>query len=146
MKKISVCLLLLMLLLFGCQSNGQKFEGTYINLSDDKITVDGKKITNDSTRAVYSANDIVYYHAGEDFTYGEGGEADEHEQSEADAHTVVHIAKPGTYVLSGKISLGQVAIDLGEDAETDPNAVVTIILNNVDITCKVAPAIIFYNV
>jgi hypothetical protein len=42
--------------------------------------------------------------------------------------------------------LGQIAIDLGEDAKTDPNAVVTFVLNGVDITCKVAPAIIFYNV
>ncbi|MBQ8765536.1 MAG: carbohydrate-binding domain-containing protein, partial [Clostridia bacterium] len=35
---------------------------------------------------------------------------------------------------------------LGEDAETDPEAVVTLILNDMDITCTVAPAIIFYNV
>ena len=37
-------------------------------------------------------------------------------------------------------------MDLGEDAETDPDAVVTLILNGVDITCTVAPAIIFYRV
>ena len=44
------------------------------------------------------------------------------------------------------VSAGQVAVDLGEDAETDPDAVVTLILNGVDITCTVAPAIIFYRV
>lgn len=146
MKKILVCFVALTLLLSGCRSNEQKIEGTQINLSDNKITVDGKEITADDTQAVYSANDIVFYLAGQDFTYGEGEKQDEHEQSEADAHTVVHITKPGRYVLSGKLSLGQIAIDLGEDAETDPNAVVTLVLNNVDITCSVAPAIIFYNV
>ncbi len=146
MKKILACFVVLTLLLSGCRSNEQKNEGTQINLSDNKITVDGQEITSDATQAVYSANDIVFYLAGQDFTYGEGEKQDEHEQSEADAHTVVHITKPGRYVLSGTLSLGQIAIDLGEDAETDPNAVVTLILNNVDITCKVAPAIIFYNV
>lgn len=146
MKKLLVCFVVLTVLLSGCRSNEQKLEGTQINLSDNKITVDGQEITSDATQAVYSANDIVFYLAGQDFTYGEGEKQDEHEQSEADAHTVVHITKPGKYVLSGTLSLGQIAIDLGEDSETDPNAVVTLILNDVDITCTVAPAIIFYNV
>jgi len=146
MKRLLVCLVTLAILFSGCRSEKQNIEGTQIKLSDNKITVDGQEITNDNTKAVYSANDIVFYLAGQDFTYGEGEKQDEHEQGEADAHTVVHITKPGKYVLSGKLSLGQVAIDLGEDAETDPNAVVTLILNDVDITCEVAPAIIFYNV
>ncbi len=146
MKKILACLIVLVLILSGCRSTEQKNEDTQINLSDNKITVDGQEITTDNTQAVYSAKDIVFYLAGQDFTYGEGEKEDEHEQSEADAHTVVHITKPGRYVLSGKLSLGQIAIDLGEEAEADPEAVVTLILNGVDITCKVAPAIIFYNV
>lgn len=146
MKKILAYLIAIMLLLSGCSHNLQEIEGTWINLSDNTITVDGKKITNDSAQAVYIANDIVFYLAGQDFTYGEGTKEDEHEKSEAAAHTVVHITKPGRYVLSGKLTLGQIAVDLGEDAKKDPEAVVTLILNNVDITCGVAPAIIFYNV
>ncbi len=147
MKKVLICILALSLILTGCSLVGtQKIDGIQINLSDKKITVDGKEITNDNSQAVYSANDIVFYLSGQDFTYGEGTKEDEHEQSEADAHTVVHITKPGRYVLSGKLSAGQIAVDLGEDAETDPNAVVTLILNGVDITCSVAPAVIFYNV
>ena len=131
----------------NAQSNGpQSLEGININLSDNQITVNDNKISTDDTQAVYSANDIVFYLAGKDFTYGEGENRDEHEQSEADAHTVVHITKPGKYVLSGKLSQGQIAVDLGTDAKEDPNAVVTLVLNNVDITCTVAPAIIFYNV
>ena len=84
MKKIFICFAVLTLLLSGCRSNEQKNEGTQINLSDNKITVDGQEITSDATQAVYSANDIVFYLAGQDFTYGEGEKQDEHEQSEAD--------------------------------------------------------------
>ncbi|MBQ5840429.1 MAG: carbohydrate-binding domain-containing protein, partial [Clostridia bacterium] len=146
MKKRLVGLVVLTLLLSGCGPKEPNIEGTQINLSDNNITVDGREIGSDAAQAVYSAKDIVFYLAGQDFTYGEGEKQDEHEQSEADAHTVVHITKPGRYVLSGTLSLGQIAIDLGEDAETDLDAVVTLVLNNVDITCKVAPAIIFYNV
>ena len=119
---------------------------TAISLSDSGITVDGKAVSSDTTQAVYTANDIVYYESGKDFTYGEGTKADEHTKEEADAHTVVHITKPGTYALSGKLSAGQIAVDLGEDAKKDPNAVVTLVLNGMDITCTVAPGVIFYNV
>ena len=117
-----------------------------IFLSDGQITVDGAPAANDPAAAVYTAKDIVFYEAGKDFTYGEGTEADAHEQAEADGHTVVHITQPGTYVLSGTLSAGQIAVDLGKEADEDPEAVVTLILNGVDITCTVAPGVIFYNV
>lgn len=146
MKKILACFIVFSFLLSGCSIASSKIEGTQINLSDHMITVDGAKVTNDSTQAVYVANDIVFYLAGQDFTYGEGTAEDAHEQSEADSHTVVHITKPGTYVLSGELSLGQIAVDLGEDAKENPEAVVTLVLDDVDITCTVAPAVIFYNV
>ncbi|MBQ3553514.1 MAG: carbohydrate-binding domain-containing protein [Clostridia bacterium] len=146
MKRLLVFLIGVTIMLSGCSFTAPKIEGTQIKLSDNKITIDGKEITNDNTEAVYSANDIVFYLAGQDFTYGEGTKEDEHEQSEADAHTVVHITKPGRYVLSGELSSGQIAVDLGEDAKDNPEAVVTLILNDVDVTCTVAPAIIFYNV
>lgn len=125
----------------------KEFEGaTVIKLTDEAITVDGSEISKDTESAVYAANDIVFYLEGQDFTYGEGEEGDEHSQAEADAHTVVHITKPGTYAVSGTLSAGQIAIDLGKEAKDDPQAVVTLILNGVDIKCSVAPAVIFYNV
>ena len=127
-------------------ANAAEIEGTAIVLSDDGITVDGEAAGEDTTAAVYLANDIVYYEEGKDFTYGEGSEEDAHSAEEAAAHTVVHITQPGTYVLSGKLSQGQIAVDLGDGAEEDPEAVVTLVLNDVDITCSVAPAVIFYNV
>ena len=151
MKKVISCLLVCFLLVsiffVGCQKDDAvQYDGTKIALSDNGITVDGENITNDNTQAVYSENDIVFYLEGQDFKYGEGTKEEEHSQAEADKHTVVHITKPGQYVLSGELSAGQVAVDLGEEAETDPNAVVTLVLNDVDITCTVAPAVIFYNV
>ena len=115
-------------------------------LSDDGITVDGAAVTEDESAAVYTAHDIVCYEDGQDFTYGAGDASDAHTAEEAAAHTVVHITQPGTYVLSGTLSAGQIAVDLGEDAKTDPSAVVTLYLNGVDITCTVAPAVIFYRV
>ncbi len=159
MKRFIACFLIIIFLLSGCSSdekkNGSDTKPVYgeiingdneIKFSDKEITLNGKKIAPDKEYSVYTANDIVFYLKGQDFTYGEGNSWEGHEQSEADSHTVVHITKPGRYVLSGKISAGQVAVDLGEDAESDPNAVVTLVLNNLDITCSVAPAIIFYNV
>ena len=123
------------------------FEGaTVIELSDEEITVDGSVISNDEESAVYAAKDIVFYLEGQGIAYGEGAESDGHSQADADAHTVVHITKPGTYAVSGTLSAGQIAIDLGKDAKNDPEAVVTLILNGVDIKCSVAPAVIFYNV
>ncbi len=109
-----------------------------IKLSDDGVEAD--------SNAVYTANDIVYYQSETDFTYGEGTEKDWHSKEEADKHTVVYITKPGIYSLEGKLSKGQIAVDLGKGAKKDKNAVVTLILNGVDINCDVAPAVIFYNV
>ena len=117
-----------------------------IDLSDAQIDVDGKKVGSNISDAVYVANDIIYYEAGKDFYYGEGTEADAHESEESLDHIVVHITQPGTYRITGKLSKGQIAVDLGEDAKDDPEAVVTLILNGADITCQVAPAVIFYNV
>ncbi|MDO5862207.1 MAG: carbohydrate-binding domain-containing protein [Thermoplasmata archaeon] len=113
-----------------------------IVLSDSGVTVDGATASTDSSSAVYVGAEIVYYESGTDSSYGEGTEADMHDASEAALHTVVTITAAGTYRISGTLSYGQIAVDVGTD-ETD---VVTLILDGVDITCTVAPAIIFYSV
>ena len=151
MRRIFPVFLSMVLALTGCGGQAQETTSDFsdaisVVLSDDGVIVDGEAAPTDETAAVYTAHDIVYYEAGRDFTYGEGTEADEHAADEAAAQTVVHITQPGTYALSGTLSAGQIAVDLGEDAENDPDAVVTLILNGVDITCDVAPAVIFYNV
>ena len=142
--KIAALTMAVLLLLAGCKA--EPGEGVSIQLSDAGVKVNGKAASTNANSAVYTANDIVYYESGKDFTYGEGTEADAHTAQEAAAHTVVHITKPGTYNVSGKLSQGQIVVDLGEDAEDDPDAVVTLVLNGVDISCRVAPAVIFYNV
>ena len=96
--------------------------------------------------AVTFGNDIIYYESGQDESYGEGEKGDMHTAEEAARHTVVHIHAPGTYVVTGNLSAGQIAVDLGEEAADDPAAVVTLILDNVNIVNTVAPAVIFYNV
>ena len=121
-------------------------DATQIVLSDSKVTVNGETASTDSSAAVYTGAEIIYYHDGQDSSYGDGSDEDAHTAQEAAANTVVTITQPGTYVLSGTLSAGQIAVDLGEDASTDPDAVVTLVLNGVDITCTVAPAVIFYNV
>jgi len=121
-------------------------ETVEIILSDSGITVDGEAAPSAADNRVYVGNDIIYYEAGKDFTYGEGSEADAHSSAGAAEHTVVHITQPGTYSIAGSLSKGQIAVDLGEQAKEDPEAVVTLLLKGVDIRCQVAPAIIFYNV
>ena len=96
--------------------------------------------------AVTIAKDIIFYEEGRGEDYGEGEPGEAHSAEEAAKHTVIHINAPGTYVLTGRLSAGQIAVDLGEEAKDDPAAVVTLILDGVDITCGLAPAVIFYNV
>jgi len=147
-KVIAAVLIIALLSACSAEPTGAALpEGvTEIKLSDSGITANGDKVGADPSADVYTAKDIVYYEQGQDFTYGEGTEADAHSAEEAASHTVLHITKPGAYSLTGKLTAGQVAVDLGEDAEDDPNAVVTLYLNGADITCTVAPAVIFYNV
>ncbi len=148
MKKL-ICITLIFLLLlplFSCRMKESYEDAVKIVLGDEEITYDGIKATKENIDGIFVANDIVYYPEGTDFTFGEGTESDMHSPEEASRHTVLHIAKPGKYIISGKLSCGQIAVDLGEDSESDPEAVVTLILDNADITCTVAPAVIFYNV
>ena len=121
-------------------------DNNLIVLSDQGILVNGSPASQERTAAVYIAHDIVYYPTGQDFTFGEGTGNDCHDPSEANRHTVIHITQPGIYRLTGTLSAGQIAVDLGKDAKKDPSAIVTLILDQVDLTCTVAPAVIFYHV
>ena len=148
--------------LAGCSANtgGSTGSGTattdlpegqqLLTLSDDAVTLDGEPVGTDTAAAVYLSHDIIYYEDRDTYDsgnpYGEGMADERHTAAEAAAHTVVNITQPGAYRLTGSLSQGQIAVDLGEDAVTDPEAVVTLVLDNADITCTVAPAVIFYNV
>lgn len=120
-------------------------DAVQITLSDDGVTVNGEAATSEEN-AVYVSNDIIYYEDKNVYesgnSYGEGTAADKHSEEEATAHTVVNITQPGTYHVTGTLSAGQIFVNVG-DKETDK---VTLILNGVDITCDVAPAVLFYEV
>lgn len=151
-KKISIFLIVLLgfICLTACSGsdlfNIIQEDSTVIKFYENKIFVNDVEVARDISQSVYIANDIVYYPDDKDFTFGKGYGDDLHSKEEADANIVVHITKPGKYELTGKWDKGQIAVDLGKEAKNDPNAVVTLILNNIDITCDVAPAILFYNV
>lgn len=64
-----------------------------------------------------------------------------HSASDAYANPVLHITEPGTYRLKGTWN-GQIWIEVGAKAEHQ----VGLILDNVNVTCTVAPALVFYKV
>ena len=122
---------------------------TDIVLSDDGILVDALDSGEEYNETVFVTHDIIYYEDRDTYDsgnlYGEGTDSDKHTAAEAASHTVVNITAPGAYRITGKLSAGQIRIDLGENACKDPNAVVELILDDADITCTVAPAILFLN-
>ncbi|MBE6008276.1 MAG: carbohydrate-binding domain-containing protein [Lachnospiraceae bacterium] len=138
--------------LSGCAKDSEKPyfppDETLITMSENCISVEYGSETglNDSVK---TTNDIIYYENRETYdsgyAYGEGTAEEKHTADEAAANTVVNITKAGTYRVTGSLK-GQIRVDLGENAFTDPDAVVTLILDNADITCDVAPAILFMNV
>ena len=69
-----------------------------------------------------------------------------HTEEEAAANQVLHLTEAGTYVLTGTWN-GQILVDLGDKDETftDPDAKVTLILDGADISCSVAPGVVFYS-
>ncbi len=70
-----------------------------------------------------------------------------HSAQEAYGNAVLHITQPGTYSITGTWQ-GQILVDLGEEDQvySDPEQTVTLILNGVDITCTVAPGVVFASV
>ena len=113
----------------------------------ENITVGGKPA--EESDSVVVGGEIIYYHDMEKYPsgnpYGKGGKKDMHTEEEAAGHTLVTIKKPGEYFIKGELK-GQIAVDLGENAKNNPSAKVTLIFGGADITCEIAPAVIFYNV
>jgi hypothetical protein len=103
---------------------------TYISLSDSNITVDGNNISNNSSEDIYLTQ-----------TMDNGGSSDDAIKANIAITNIININNSGTYEFTGKLSDGQISINSNK-----VNGDVTIILNNVDITCENAPAIFVYNV
>lgn len=142
------CLLILVYIGSGWKEHDAtaRFQETTIILSDNGITVNGGV----ETSSVFTSHDIIYYEDKDfydgGYAYGAGSTEDRHSEQEAAEHTVVNITAPGTYRICGKLSKGQIRVDLGKGAYNDPKAVVNVILSNTDITCTVAPVVLFLNV
>ncbi len=117
-------------------------------LSDEGVTLNGEAVGEGGE--VYLSRDIIYYEDRDSYEsgypYGEGGESERHSAEEAAAHTVVNITAPGAYRVSGSLSAGQIRVDLGEEAAGDSGARVELILDGAEISCAVAPAILFLQV
>ena len=115
-----------------------------------RLTDSGMDVTGLNSLSVFGSHDIVYYEDKDTYEsgnpYGEGTDADKHTAEEAERHYVVNITAPGAYRVTGRLPYGQIRIDLGEKADGDENAVVELILDNAEIGCTVAPAILFQNV
>lgn len=151
---------------FGCALAGAALSGTglawadgaeqaasdevSIAFSDNGIKVDDEDISLDEDERVYLAHDVVYYEDRDEYDsgnpYGEGTDVERHSAEDAAATSVVHITQAGTYRLTGSISAGQVWVDLGKDAVKNASAKATLVLDNLDITCDVAPAVVFRRV
>jgi hypothetical protein len=100
--------------------------GTVIEFSENDVTVNSEPVSQDATNAVYASYDV--------------------EANAAMRHTIINITQAGDYILSGYNGCAQIAVNLGENAAINPNAVVNLYLNGVKLNYETAPAIIFYNV
>ena len=163
MKKISA-FLLACVLLTGCgtpsvtesapvdytEPMASAYESRFARETVIRLSDSGMDVTGPNSLKVFASQDMIYYEDRETYEsgnpYGEGKDWERHSVEEAERHTVVNITAPGAYRVTGKLTAGQIRIDLGEDAYEDQNAVVELILDGVDITCTVAPAIVFLNV
>ena len=103
----------------SAQTSGADEEQTLV-LSQDQVTLNGQEVAEGDSGAVTLSHDIVYYQEGQGSEYGEGTAADEHSAEEADAHLVVTIREAGTYRVSGELTQGQLAGDLGEKQRMTP--------------------------
>ena len=79
-------------------------------------------------------------------------EAMTHSESEAYSNPVLHITRPGTYRLKGTWH-GQIWVDIPDKSvnssiktKKDPEAKVALILDGIEVSCDVAPALVFKKV
>ena len=123
MKK-HIILTATVLALVGSQTAFAAAETT-VSLSDDKILVNGKEITEKETEKVY-------------LDYKNETHEDVPEELKDLQNRVVTITDAGTYVFSGTATDVQIAVAAEETDE------VRVVLNGVDITCRTAAAIQVY--
>lgn len=131
-RKIVLIILMLGIVFAMLLINSQKVYAsntTYINLSDENITVNNSKITEDTNQNVYLSNAM-----------NNGGSSANATKANEEIANVINITSSGIYEFTGELTDGQISIN-----SNNITGDVIIVLNNVNITCKNAPAIFVYN-
>lgn len=129
-KKIFILIICILGMIFFINTSGVfAADTTFINLSDEIITVNNSNISENTKQDIYLSNAM-----------NNGGSGEEATKANIEITNVININKSGTYEFTGKLSDGQIAVD-----SNNISGDVVIILNNVDITCEAAPAIFVFN-
>lgn len=117
---------------------GRGFEGPYIfatlPLNRGQMPQPGNETLGDRPDAQQAADDVVNTDIDAFYTMT-------HSPEEAYNNPVIHIVKSGTYRLKGTWH-GQIWVEVGEEEDDK----VALILDGLDISCDVAPAIVFKEV
>lgn len=129
MKKVIITILMLVIAISIIPSFANAANSTKISISDSEITVDGKEIGTDTNSSIYLTNKM-----------DNGGTQSESISSNIEVENVININSAGTYEFTGTLSDGQISVNAN-----NINDEVKIILNEVNITCKNAPAIFVYS-
>ena len=134
-KKKFICIIFITILIMeitlGITTSKVLATGTtnYISLSDELITLNGKEISKDTNQNIYLSGST-----------NNGGTSSEAKDANIEIANVLNINSSGTYEFTGNLTEGQISVN-----SNNINGEVIIVLNNVNITCENAPAIIVYN-
>ena len=131
-KKVTIIMVMILLLNILASVFSISFateSTTQIVLSDSEITVNGEKISTDSSNTVYLST-----------LANNGGTSEDATSANIEIGNIININSAGIYEFTGTLSDGQISIN-----SNNITGDVVIILNNANITCKNAPAILVYN-
>ena len=128
MKKFFIISILVLLCIISSIPFTYASSTTVISLSDSKITVNGETISTDTNSCVYLSNKM-----------DNGGTSTDATSSNIEISNIININSAGTYEFSGTLTDGQISVNANNIVGE-----VRIVLNNVNITCKSAPAIFVY--
>lgn len=129
MKKKILCVLILVLAIVILYSTTVFAADVEVTLSDENITVDGEKISENVEDAIYLSENM-----------NNGGTSQEALDANIEVKNVINIRESGTYKFTGTLTDGQIAVD-----SNNIKGEVIIILDNASITCENAPGIFVYN-
>lgn len=119
MKKFIIISTMMLLFAFNCVCATE----VSIEFSNDTILINGESITDDIQKDIYLQK-IVETHP------------DVLEENRDIENKVITITKAGTYRIKGTIENAQLRVDVSDDENVE------LILDNANITCKTAPAIL----